>query len=366
MLLNMDYESVMKIRAPLNRMKEAIRRGRITVGFIGGSITDARVEYNWPEFVSRWLMDRFAGVRIQIENAAIGGTGSDLALFRAERDLIQRDCDLVFVEYAVNDAPVAEAIRRKSREGLIRKLLAETEADIVLVYTYMHEMYDAMARNAVPDSIADFEKLAEHYRLNSVWAGAYAFRQYKRGLLRYEQWLPDHLHPREFGSAIYAEAVTAFLEFQYQAEPCSSGGDRLPEPVDAGHWEAARLANLEEAEWQGPWYAYRSHSLVWADRIYAGMPGCSIRLPFEGTGVYLITNFGWRSADYRFGFDDGELAKSGQDYPDWCSEIGWMRAQLLAYPLNKGKHVLHLEVVPSTKSAPAGMRFDLIGIGIVP
>ena len=90
-------------RGGLHHTLEAIKAGSLTLGFIGGSITDPRPEWNWPEAVIAWFVERFPGVRIYVENAAIGATGSDLAVFRAQRDLIDHDCDLVFVEFAVND-----------------------------------------------------------------------------------------------------------------------------------------------------------------------------------------------------------------------------------------------------------------------
>ena len=84
--------NVIKHRRRLVRTMEAVSRGKLTVGFIGGSITDARPGYNWPEAVAAWLVGRLPNVRIHIENAAIGATGSDLAVFRAERDLFDRGC----------------------------------------------------------------------------------------------------------------------------------------------------------------------------------------------------------------------------------------------------------------------------------
>src|SRR5688500_18389521 len=90
-------------RSGLRRTRAAIDRRQITLGFIGGSITDGRTGYSWPEATIAWFCRTFPGVRVIVENAAIGATGSELACFRARRDLVDRGCDLVFVEYAVND-----------------------------------------------------------------------------------------------------------------------------------------------------------------------------------------------------------------------------------------------------------------------
>lgn len=362
-----SIQEALFIRAGLPYTRHAIARQKLTVGFIGGSITEARVEYNWPEFVARWLMHRYPDVRLFVENAAIGGTGSDLGLFRAQRDLVERGCDLIFVEYAVNDEPVATDIRMKSREGLLRKLLSQCQADVVLVYTFMHEMFNDMNEGKTPSGIAELEQLAQRYQLNAVWMGLHAFRRYQGGVLRYDQWLPDNLHPRELGSSCYAETVIALLEHLLQQETEEAKPYVLPSPVDPHHWQDAALLDLSTATYTGPWLAYRSHSLVWADRIYATtVAGSGLRIDFTGRGIYLITNFGQKSADYTVSIDGLPFAPSGQDYPDWCSDIGWMRAQQLAYPLTEGKHALELKVVMPAEHRPTALRFDLIGIGTVP
>ncbi|MCL6444234.1 MAG: SGNH/GDSL hydrolase family protein, partial [Alicyclobacillus sp.] len=175
-------------------------RGRLTVGFIGGSITDARPGHNWPEGVLAWLVERYPNVRIVVENAAIGATGSDLAVFRADRDLVRHNCDLVFVEFAVNDMGLAAERRYRTREGLLRKILKSGRTDVVVVYTYAQDMYEDMMHNRVPASIAEFEELAAHYGLPSVWMGLYALDEVKRGRMKWEEWLPDGLHPTQRGS----------------------------------------------------------------------------------------------------------------------------------------------------------------------
>jgi hypothetical protein len=133
---------------------------------LGGSITAGI--HNWPEPVVNWFGDAFPDARISVENAAIGATGSPLAIFRAERDIIQRKCDLVFIEYAVNDWELTPKLRGRTREGLIRKLLEAESRDLVLGYAFRQEMYENMRQGIVPPSIAEFEELASHYDIGST------------------------------------------------------------------------------------------------------------------------------------------------------------------------------------------------------
>ncbi len=66
-----------------------------------------------------------------------------------KRDIISRNCDIVFVEFAVNDERTAGKRERNSREGLIRKLL-KAGIDVVIVYTYSGVMLEDMLADKVP------------------------------------------------------------------------------------------------------------------------------------------------------------------------------------------------------------------------
>jgi len=147
-----DRLQVFQHRGGLHRPRRALDSGRLAIGFTGGSITDPRPGYTWPEPVIAWFVERFPQARISVENAAIGATGSELAVFRAQRELIDRGCDIVFIEFAVNDNGEPAEKRMRTREGLIRKLLAE-ERDVVLAYVYGQGFYDDMLRGVVPPSM---------------------------------------------------------------------------------------------------------------------------------------------------------------------------------------------------------------------
>ncbi|HEX2948401.1 MAG TPA: hypothetical protein VHV83_02335, partial [Armatimonadota bacterium] len=59
----------------------------------------------------------------------------------------------------------------------------------------------------MPASIREFEELADHYGIPSVWMGLHAFNDVKAGRMRWEEWLPDGLHPQDRGSYSYAQSV---------------------------------------------------------------------------------------------------------------------------------------------------------------
>jgi hypothetical protein len=140
--------------------------------------------------------------------------------------LIDRECDLIFIEFAVNDNGTPSERRMRAREGLIRKLLAEGRSQLVIMYTYCQDMYDEMSRSEVPASILEFEQLAEHYGISSVWMGLHAWNEVKKGRMTWDEWLPDGLHPTHRGSLSYGQSVISFLERERITAPSTERVDK--------------------------------------------------------------------------------------------------------------------------------------------
>jgi len=333
--------SVQRLRGPLPHFRRALASGTVRVGFLGGSITDQGTGTRWPEGFSAWLTTRWPKVRWILENAAIGATGSDLAVFRARRDTIDRDCDLVFVEYAVNDRETPVERRARAREGLLRQLLAGRGRDVVLVHTFAREFHHDMDAGRAPASVADFETLAEHYGLNSVWAGLQAWREVRAGLMRWEEWLPDGLHPEDRGSHSYAQAVIALVN---KALALKSPPHALPAPLDEGCWERPRLLPFAGLERSGPWTERRWGSRNWIDQVlFTTAPGARLRGTFRGRNLIAGFLFGRTSSEFRWRIDGGAWQVSQRDRPEWAGAAGWYRPFVLAENLRAGNHTFELE-----------------------
>lgn len=366
----MDELTVWRHGFGLERTFAAIQGGQLTIGFTGGSITDPRPGCNWPEAVVAWFTDTFPGTRIVVENAAIGATGSELAVFRAKRDLVDRGCDLVFVEYAVNDGGEPPEKRMRTREGLLRKLLAGEGRDLVLVYTYGQDMYADMMAGRVPPSIADFEQLGRHYGIGSIWMGLYALQQVMKGKMRWEEWLPDGLHPQARGSLAYAESVVSFLEeelFSVTSRGRLPSGAGRPEPLNPLNWEHAYLLPFNVVKTKGPWTLQRASKCVWMDQLLCtAAPGAQLSFAFAGRGLTLGFDFGRSSAEFRCRVDGGEWQPSNRDRPTWCGEDGWFRTWHLADDLPPAMHTFDLEVVHGNAANCTGTNFRLATIGVIP
>lgn len=378
---------IIRARKPLKHWNSCLEQGAITIGFLGGSITDARPRHNWPEYVREWLLATYSNVRLRIENAAIGATGSDLAALRVKRDIIDRNCDVVFIEYAVNDHDVPSYRRRRTREGLIRQLYKAGVTELIFVYTYSGEMKEEIDKGRYPASIAELEELAIHYHIPSIWVGKYGLDQVAAGKLSMDEWLPDGLHPKERGSRIYAECVIEYLQRELQGqetldrkhikhdavaiqpeqllyEPVTDTSEverskgsllqilqqpdasKLPRALDPLCWEYIVEIPLSELELKGQWVEQRWHQYEWIDTMLeTNELGASLYYSFRGRGLMLVFDYGSCSAEFEYRIDDGEWIYSNRDCPEWVGHDGWLRLFDFGDELTNEEHRIELRVV---------------------
>ena len=347
-------------RGGLPRFRKAIENGRLRLGFIGGSITEFAEYRGWTESFVSGLMQLIPDVAISVRNAGVGGTASNYGAFRVQRDIIDKNCDLVFVEFAVNDRGMEKEYSVRCREGLIRKLI-KADCDVVLVYTYCREMYEPMMKGEVPESIAWYEELAEHYGLSSVWMGKYAFDEYRAGLMRFEEWLPDGLHPQDRGSYSYGQSVLKFIEPEISSD---SERKSFPEPVRKDNWENCEMIPFEKIKWSRPW-RLRDNSRFHIRNEYldTSSAGAKLNVEFEGTGVTMILMKGVLAACLKYRIDGGEWIDEpgGTAVEMWQGNNDWFKFITLKEGLEYGKHTLELEV----HANPKGSRCCIEMIGVL-
>jgi hypothetical protein len=344
---------VARPRHTLGHTRSALARREITVGFLGGSITAPKTGTRWPEPFLAWLIDTHPSVRVTVENAALGATGSDLAVFRVQSEILDRGCDLVFVEFAVNDFDQPTARRNRTREGLLRRL-AVAPCDVVLVYTFRAEMLPDMETGRIPPSIAEFETLADHYGLTSIWMGLHSLREVQRGLLTWPEWLPDGLHPEQRGSLSYAQSVVAALAPTLVRDEVAAATKRasaLPPLLTPGAWERVGFVPYRNVNLRGPWSVRRCTLCQVMDRVlHSTSPGAGLSFEFEGRGLVLGFDFGRRSGEVRCRVDGGDWRTTARDRPTWVGDSGWFRPEVIAEDLPTGRHRFELEIVSAVST----------------
>lgn len=92
-----------------NCMQRAEKGEHLTIGFLGGSITQGSLATEHQKCyayrVFKWWEEKFSDAEFSYVNGGIGGTGSCFGIARAVPDLLMYQPDVVIVDFSVNDRP---------------------------------------------------------------------------------------------------------------------------------------------------------------------------------------------------------------------------------------------------------------------
>jgi hypothetical protein len=307
-------------RAGLGSFFAKARAGQsLTVAYFGGSITNHDGGWRPQSFAA--LQAMFPAARLTMVNAAVGGTGSIVGVFRADRDLIAHRPDLVLIEFAVNDAGDAAKRPRdvlRALEGIVRKVrLANPDAGICLVYTMQTANVDTLRRGQCQLAASLHEQVAEHYQLPSIHVGPAVVQVVDAGQAVFFGTVADKASGRDTagrlvitednthpviptGHALYAEAVMRAMRTLAAHESASRGPTALPPAMFEVSWETARTIPVENnAVFTGLWQKFDAETgptcSRFGKRIYdwfphlleTGRAGASVSIRFRGTMIGL-------------------------------------------------------------------------------
>lgn len=264
----------------------------VTIGYIGGSITQA--VYGYRTHSARYIQSLYPDVPMKAINAGISGTGTDLGACRLHEQLLQYHPDIIFVEFAVNGA------YREGMEGIIRQIWEFDPAiDICLLYTIHHEQHAIYTSGKVPDNVRGLEELADYYGIPSIHLGVQPALLVQEGKLVWRsdsKTIPgkilfsnDGAHPLPEGGELYAGAIArSMLTLQKNARPRKHV---LPAPLLNDNWENARMyAPAELAAFSSGWSRIIPTDSAWLKQfapwfpyiMKAEQPGESFTFRFKG------------------------------------------------------------------------------------
>lgn len=196
----------------VNCMERAMRGEALTIGFIGGSITQgARAtteENNYASLCFSWWKEQFPKAKLGFVNAGIGGTGSDFGVARAEKDLLCYQPDVVVVDFSVNDVGddgIANEKVPETYEGLIRKLLCHSSNPAVIA---LYNVYYDTGKSAEPIH----RQICEYYGIPGAGMKDTIYKRIKEGLFTRDSVTDDGLHPNDAGHAMVAAEICKIFE----------------------------------------------------------------------------------------------------------------------------------------------------------
>lgn len=208
---NINVDDRDKLSYLNNTYYKLVNDKSLNVSYIGGSVTSGygSSDYatkSWRALTTAWFEEKFPDAEINANNAAIGGTGSYLGLFRYETDVQSYQPDLLFIEFAINDryesCTKEETIR--NIESMIQTAYSRNQyIDIVLVGTF-----DKWVMDSEYDNIAAMKELAAKYNLMFIDLRT-AFRNMLASTgTNFTDFITDNVHPNDKGYEYYASVIT--------------------------------------------------------------------------------------------------------------------------------------------------------------
>ncbi len=235
----------------MTRMANVLQRAadgeNITAAYIGGSITEGysdnitlKTEEKWVTMSTEWLNEQFPESEITYVNAGLSGTPSILGNVRLERDVLQYDPDIVFVEFAVNDG--TEASYKNAYESLIRTLLTqEKDIAVVLLFTIVENGHTCQPHMST---------IGENYNLPMISLPDSVWVEMQEGRMSWSDYSADQSHPNVEGSKIIRDFVINYFEKVIEVYPDNTGevDKNLPEPVYSGDYTDMKFLDSTNLE----------------------------------------------------------------------------------------------------------------------
>lgn len=188
-------------------VKKAQAGEKVTVAYLGGSITQgssAGDKLCYARLTTDWLIETFPEAEIEYVRAGIGATGSYIGVHRAERDVVSKNPDLVFIDFTVNDTHANTQRDKESYEGLIKKLWESDSAPAVVTIAMTQEDGTSF-QEYHSDVCAAYDIPMISYReaiLDVI----------NNGHIVWDDISDDNIHPNVLGHAVLTELITAYLQ----------------------------------------------------------------------------------------------------------------------------------------------------------
>lgn len=190
-------------------MKKAEKGEPVTVGVIGGSITQGTAASNsalcYASLFFQWWQEKFPDCQINTVNAGIGGTNSYLGVNRVDDQLLSADPDVVIVEFSVNDTD--KVMNKYSYDSLVQKILSyKTNPAVMLLFTTQED----------GTSLQDVHKeIGAAYDLPMLSYREVVYPEVAAGTLAWSDISPDNIHPDDDGHGLIGQLLSRYLDSVY-------------------------------------------------------------------------------------------------------------------------------------------------------
>jgi len=315
-----------------------------------------------------YLRKKYPRTPFAFHDAAIGGTGSKLGMFRLERDVMSHKPDLIFYDFTCNDDLDGTDIETlASYEGLLRKMINQGIPVVQEFFCFKYNMNSAALQ--LPRYVAH-KKIAEAYHT----ATADALASVSNAVLSKKVdiqtvWPADGAHPYDAGYELFFEAVRdGFEKAVTDGLVCV-----VPTaPVFSDQYAKASRLVLVDHPLPPGWVRHTAYrTSLWFDGLSSRWMGdvavCAsknntgaqpLKVDFEGTMVGIFGEKSGNSLSFKVKIDGKPVLFNEKGKPPaetWVNNLqrftpGWKDSHLFGWTefpvkLAPGKHTLEITPV---------------------
>lgn len=203
------------------RIREKIAKAQagetVTVGYLGGSITEGgsatSKDLTYASLSFDYFNETFAGGGAKYVNAGMSGTSSVVGNVRVHNDIFAKNCDIIFIEFAVNDQGGDRF--QKSYESLVKTCLEQENAPAVILIT--------LCQKSGGSNQDWMEKVAQHYDLPLISGKNAVMNGIQAGTLNWDRdyGSNDTIHPGNGGHRIIANLINYYYRQALRSENTS-------------------------------------------------------------------------------------------------------------------------------------------------
>ncbi|MBR5538694.1 MAG: SGNH/GDSL hydrolase family protein, partial [Clostridia bacterium] len=281
--------------------------------------------------------------------AAIGGTGSELGVYRCDNDLTAKKPDLIFYEFSVNDAGSAYKKYTNNTESTFRKIYAANpSADIIVVHTITQRVSNGLNAGREFISRSAHTMVAHHYDVPCFEMGEVLRAKVNEAGGDWLKYTMEGVHPNDDGYAIYFDALKDWVlkHFEKAKELDAPAAKVLPERIFKKE-ESLEFAHMEDAygaELGEGWSKIeRDLCCRYPHYIEATEPGAELNFRFIGKRIGLYFMLAPDAGDVEYSID-GTNVRTVRTWDGYSMDYPRAGHAMLDETLEYGEHVVKIKV----------------------
>ena len=265
------------------RIREKIAKAQsgdtVTIGYLGGSITEGGSASSPSKYyvtlASEYFSSTFGkGGNVKSVNAGLAGTSSVVGNMRVDNDIFAKNCDIIFIEFAVNDQGSTRF--QKSYESLVKKCLMQENQPAVALITLCQKS---------GDSNQDWmQKIAENYDLPLISGKNAVMNGIRAGTLDWNRdyGSGDDIHPGDGGHKLISEIIAYYYRQALKSENADDSYEIPTKEVFGADYATAKLVDFSQLQ------NFNAGSWTRGNGSYTKNGGSPMKFSINGKGILLL------------------------------------------------------------------------------